>query len=146
MRGREDGHLAVLISRRTLVRVQPLATNIKDAYSKSFYLNCRTCLLSNDYNASCFIYGGYGIKVITPDCGSGNPGSIPSTHPIYCVQTRRWLSHYEGKLRGRTSTCRDGSRAICLRSSYVWSERWSEKPEVCWFNSDLRHHFDSLTH
>lgn len=43
------------------------------------------------------------------------------------------------KLRGRTSTCRDGSRAICLSSSYVWSERWSEKPEVCWFDSDLRH-------
>ena len=28
---------------------------------------------------------------------------------------------------------------ICLSSSYVWSERWSEKPEVCWFDSDLRH-------
>lgn len=28
---------------------------------------------------------------------------------------------------------------ICLGSSYVWSERWSEKPEVCWFDSDLRH-------
>ena len=28
---------------------------------------------------------------------------------------------------------------LCLRSSYVWSERWSEKPEVCWFDSDRRH-------
>ena len=28
---------------------------------------------------------------------------------------------------------------ICLRSSYVWSERRSEKPEVCWFDSDRRH-------
>ena len=29
---------------------------------------------------------------------------------------------------------------LCLRSSYVWSERRSEKPEVCWFDSDRRHH------
>lgn len=33
----------------------------------------------------------------------------------------------------------DNSSVICLRSSYVWSERWSEKPEVCWFDSDRRH-------
>ena len=26
-------------------------------------------------------YGGYGIKVITPVCGTGNPGSIPGSHP-----------------------------------------------------------------
>ena len=122
--------------------------------------------------------------VITPDCGSGDPGSIPSTHPInircyeaeetsrewlfspclldtkwceqssskwslrnsliYWVQTRWWLSHYEGKLRGSTSARRDRSRAICLSSSYVWSERWSEKPEVCWFDSDLRHQAPSV--
>ena len=29
--------------------------------------------------------------------------------------------------------------ALCLGSSYVWSERLSEKQEVCWFDSDLRH-------
>lgn len=28
----------------------------------------------------------------------------------YCVQTRWWLSHYKGKLRGRTSARRDESR------------------------------------
>lgn len=33
---------------------------------------------------------------------------------------------------------------ICLRSSYVWSERWSEKPEVCWFDSDRRHQAPSV--
>lgn len=33
---------------------------------------------------------------------------------------------------------------ICLGSSYVWSERRSEKPEVCWFDSDLRHQAPSV--
>ena len=27
----------------------------------------------------------------------------------------------------------------------MWSERWSEKPEVCWFDSDLRHHLCSIS-
>jgi hypothetical protein len=36
-------------------------------------------------------YGGYGIVVITPLCGSGNTGSIPVSRPKKYMKIWKWL-------------------------------------------------------
>ena len=64
---------------------------------------------------------GVRVSLCPPKCGISSVGRAPSLQ-VGSQGSESLIPHQ-----------------ICLRSSYVWSERWSEKPEVCWFDSDRRH-------